>query len=84
MASATRVQMWTYAVLLLLATLLATLLGTAVAEAASTEPAENSSGWQPPMLQALTPDTPNTPSPLSLLIGGFAFSLATFSYLLML
>lgn len=36
MASATRVQMWTYAVLLLLATLLATLLGTAVAEAAST------------------------------------------------
>lgn len=37
MASATRVQMWTYSILLLLDTLLATLLGTTVAEATSKE-----------------------------------------------
>ncbi|KLT39436.1 hypothetical protein CC85DRAFT_288560 [Cutaneotrichosporon oleaginosum] len=61
MASATRVQLWTYGVLLLIATVLATLLGTAVAEAAS---------------------APGTPT-LSLLVAAFAFSLATFAYLLM-
>ncbi|BEJ16786.1 hypothetical protein CspHIS471_0601870 [Cutaneotrichosporon sp. HIS471] len=42
MASATHVQMWTYAVLLLLVTLLATLLGSSVAETAALSSEQNS------------------------------------------
>lgn len=61
MATATRVQTWTYGALLLLDTLLATLLGTALAEAASIASSRRDSGecssnlgFLPPLRSLLT------------------------------